>query len=89
MIHAWLKAATAVAAAGAVGLSIAPADAARSKQRNTNVRDTQAQQYPNWERVTSAPRSRDCIGTCSRYNLPPGGGINYLEDGVNRYGGAP
>lgn len=87
MVHIWLKAATAAAVASAI--AFAPAEAAKSKQRKANVRDAYAQQYPNWEKVTSAPRGRDCIGTCSRYNLPPGGGQNYQEDNLMKYGGPP
>jgi hypothetical protein len=79
----------ATAAALMLAMSVV-ADAAskKSKQRNTNVRDAHAEQYPNWNVVTSAPRSRECIGRCGRYNLPPGGGVNYLDgNGAGYYGG--
>lgn len=89
MIHTWLKAATAVAAAGAIAFAIAPAEAKSKQRRATNPLDAHAQQYPNWERVTSAPRGSRCNGPCGRYNLPPGGGINYLDggNGAGYYGG--
>jgi hypothetical protein len=61
---------------------------AKSKQRKTDVRAAHAEQYPNWSVVTSAPRGRACNGTCGRYNLPPGGGVNYLDGaGAGYYGG--
>lgn len=89
MIGRWFRMATGLGVACAIALWIPSAEAAKAKRKATSVRDAHAQQYPNWERVTSAPRGRECIGTCSRYNLPPGGGQNYMEDNLMKYGGPP
>jgi len=87
MICRWLRPATAAGIVCAIALSFAPAEA-KTKQKKTDLRAAHAEQYPNWHAVTSAPRGRACNGPCSRYNLPPGGGVNYLDgNGAGYYGG--
>ena len=90
MSHAMQRFAVVVIAAAAVLTMSVAADAQSKQSRQTRAHalDAHAQQYPNWNRVTSAPRGRACIGTCSRYNLPPGPGVNYLDgNGAGYYGG--
>lgn len=82
MSRAWRISAAALAVACAIALSVGSADAQSKRKKSVNRADRQTTQQ-------SFGAQAPYVG--SRYNMPPGGGINFNDglSGANYTGGAP
>jgi hypothetical protein len=80
MSHAWSVSAAILVVACAIALSIASAEAQNKRKKAANRSVQQTIQQPL---ATPTPYRG------GRYNLPPGGGINFNDggQGANYYGG--
>lgn len=82
MSYAWIKPAMALGVASAIVLSIASAEA-KTRKKLVSRASQQTSQSLN------AMQPQPYGGTYNRYNLPPGGGINFNDGrlGANYNGG--
>jgi hypothetical protein len=80
MSNAWRISATALGVACAIAVSVASAEAQKARKKPVSRQQTYQQSFG------SQPPSS---GPYNRYNLPPGGGINFNDgrSGANYNGG--